>query len=99
MLVEREASSRIGNSLRIIRRIARDEGSLTAFYRGLTPNLIGNSASGAFYFVWYDRIKYGLGSYHGIGRGLNYYDFFIASATAGHDPTSFHIVFGAKVLT
>ena len=76
-------SSRIGSSLRIIRRIATHEGNLKAFYRGLTPNLIGNSASWALYFVWYDRLKHEIEKRHVYGFGLSYYEYFVASATAG----------------
>ncbi len=67
----------------MIRNIAREEGSLTAFYRGLSPNIVGNSVSWALYFLWYDKLKKGLGVYHGSTYQLSYYDFFIASGTAG----------------
>lgn len=82
--VDRESPSQFGGSLRLVRRIVRNEGTVSALYRGLTPNLVGNSLSWAFYFVWYDRIKYGIRSYRGFDNGgLSYYDFFIASGTAG----------------
>ena len=72
-----------GSSFRIIQGIVRDEGSLTAFYRGLSPNIIGNSISWALYFLWYDRLKNGLQVYHGSKESLSYYDFFVASGAAG----------------
>lgn len=59
------------------------EGFSNGFYRGLSPNLIGNSVSWALYFLWYGRIKAALGVYHGSDSGLSYYDFFFASGAAG----------------
>lgn len=74
-----------------MQNIARNEGGLRAFYRGLGPNIVGNSISWALYFVWYDRIKHeiqeyrrpGIGTGTGTETGLSYYDFFIASGAAG----------------
>lgn len=59
------------------------EGAVTAFYRGLSPNLLGNSVSWALYFVSYDRLKSGIQAYHGRSYRLSYYDFFLASGAAG----------------
>lgn len=42
-----------GNSSRILRNIVREEGRYTALYRGLMPNMIGNSVSWALYFLWF----------------------------------------------
>ena len=68
----------------MVREIFRNEGAIRALYRGLTPNLVGNSMSWALYFVCYDRIKDDIRSYRGFDNGgLMYYDFFIASGTAG----------------
>lgn len=47
----------MGSSLRIIRTIHASEGGLPAFYRGLVPNLVGNSSSWAIYFLFYGNIK------------------------------------------
>jgi len=66
-----------------VRNIARNEGGIRAFSRGLGPNIVGNSISWALYFVWYDRIKHGIQDYRGPRTGLSYYDFFIASGAAG----------------
>ncbi|KAL9129849.1 MAG: hypothetical protein Q9217_001804 [Psora testacea] len=78
-----QSTTRIGSSLRIVREIARDERSVSAFYRGLTPNLVGNSVSWALYFVWYDQIKHGARAWRGREDGLSYYDYFLASGAAG----------------
>ena len=83
MTVEQNASSHFGGSLRVVGRIVKHEGRLVALYRGLTPNLVGNSASWAFYFVWYDRMKHAFEVYHGHGVHLTHYDYFLSSATAG----------------
>jgi len=45
-------SSQWGSSFRILQGIVRDEGSYAALYRGLTPNMLGNSISWALYFLW-----------------------------------------------
>ena len=70
--IEQNERSRPGGSLRIIRRIAAENSSshgnsiarvgsssevVRAFYRGLMPNMIGNSISWALYFMWYGNIK------------------------------------------
>lgn len=82
--VDRVSSSRIGSSLRVVRDIARNEGGIQAFYRGLTPNLVGNSVSWALYFFWYSNVKDILARSHKSGReGLGSADYFIASGAAG----------------
>ncbi|KAL8829701.1 MAG: hypothetical protein Q9191_001854 [Dirinaria sp. TL-2023a] len=81
--VDRTSSSALGSSLRITRDIARNEGLLTGFYRGLTPNIIGNSVSWSLYFLWYGRLKDGLQYLHGDHHPLLSYDYFLGSATAG----------------
>ncbi|KAI9881398.1 MAG: hypothetical protein M1830_003405 [Pleopsidium flavum] len=64
------------------RDIARNEGSIGAFYRGLSPNIIGNSVSWALYFLWYGKIKDGLYAYHGSQQELSSLDYFFASGVA-----------------
>ncbi|KAL2367513.1 mitochondrial folate carrier protein Flx1 [Blastomyces gilchristii SLH14081] len=84
--VDRFSSSRIGSSLRIARSIARHEGGIIAgFYRGLTPNLVGNSVSWGLYFLWYSNIKDTLHVLHGSRTegGLGSLDYFVASGVAG----------------
>ncbi|KAK2781388.1 hypothetical protein FQN53_000579 [Emmonsiellopsis sp. PD_33] len=82
--VDRFSSSRIGSSLRIIRNISRNEGGIAGFYRGLTPNLVGNSVSWGMYFFWYSNIKSTLHVLHGSRKeGLGSLDYFLASGTAG----------------
>lgn len=46
-----------GASLAVFRTIFHNEGPtrLAALYRGLTPNLVGNSAGWALYFLWYKQ--------------------------------------------
>jgi len=82
--VDRTSSSRIGNSLRIIHRIYKTEGGLPAFYRGLAPNLIGNSTSWALYFMWYSSFKDAICTYRGREEWmLTSSDYFLASGSAG----------------
>ncbi len=75
------------SSIRTVRDIIRsNEGAVTAFYRGLSPNLVGNSVSWSLYFACYARLKSGLQTYHGQHHRLSYYDFFLASGAAGRTP-------------
>ncbi|KAL8710491.1 MAG: hypothetical protein Q9220_004923 [cf. Caloplaca sp. 1 TL-2023] len=55
--VDRVSSSHFGISVRHARNIFTNEGIARGFYRGLSPNLIGNSVSWALYFLWYHRVK------------------------------------------
>ncbi len=66
--------------------ILKNEGIANGFYRGLSPNLAGNSISWALYFLWYSEIKAGLQAYHASANGLSYHDFFLASGIAGMLP-------------
>jgi solute carrier family 25 folate transporter 32 len=43
----------MGGIVRIARQVYADEKSLLSFYRGLSPNMVGNAASWGFYFMWY----------------------------------------------
>ncbi|KAL4877650.1 mitochondrial carrier domain-containing protein [Aspergillus karnatakaensis] len=89
--VDRTSISRAGGSLRVIREIFRNEGGPVAFYRGLTPNILGNSSSWALYFLLYGDIKNAIGNWRfregtddGQRRGLlTSSDYFIASGSAG----------------
>ncbi|KAI4269615.1 MAG: hypothetical protein L6R38_007413 [Xanthoria sp. 2 TBL-2021] len=81
--VDRASSSHAGTSLRLVKNILKNEGTAKGFYRGLSPNLAGNSISWALYFLWYSRIKAGLQAYYANGIGLSYHDFFLASGFAG----------------
>lgn len=47
-----DKKAQLGDSLRIVKNIAKNEGSYVALYRGLMPNMLGNSVSWALYFLW-----------------------------------------------
>ncbi|EMC96953.1 hypothetical protein BAUCODRAFT_32699 [Baudoinia panamericana UAMH 10762] len=54
------------------------------YYRGLMPNMIGNSVSWALYFMWYGSIKdYVRAARGGTVRELRGSDYFLASTAAG----------------
>ncbi|KAF2456678.1 mitochondrial folate carrier protein Flx1 [Lineolata rhizophorae] len=79
-----ESRSQWGNSMRIFRKIVRDEGRLSALYRGLMPNMVGNSVSWALYFLWYRNLKDALQVYRGgTGNNLLSVDYFAASGLSG----------------
>jgi solute carrier family 25 (mitochondrial folate transporter), member 32 len=52
-------TSVLGASIKVFRGLLHTEGStrLAALYRGLTPNLVGNSAGWALYFLWYRQFQ------------------------------------------
>ncbi|KAJ5166518.1 uncharacterized protein N7482_005299 [Penicillium canariense] len=82
--VDRSTSSRLGSSLRIIRGITTHEGGFTAFYRGLAPNLIGNSTSWGLYFLCYSSLKGAICTYRAQEEWmLTSSDYFLASGGAG----------------
>ncbi|KAI5283883.1 hypothetical protein KEM52_003185 [Ascosphaera acerosa] len=56
--VDRRHASHVGAAIHVARDIWRNEGrgrrhALAGLYRGLTPNLLGNSVSWGLYFLWY----------------------------------------------
>jgi solute carrier family 25 folate transporter 32 len=91
--------SQWGGSFRILRQVVREEGRYTALYRGLMPNMLGNSVSWALYFLWYiascllfksntDLYRYGnakdlFQAWRGSDVKLTSTDYFISSGTAG----------------
>ncbi|KAI4215057.1 MAG: hypothetical protein LQ351_002371 [Letrouitia transgressa] len=83
--IDQSSSSQFGSSFRIAREAINHDGVTRGLYRGLSPNLIGNSVSWALYFLCYGGIKDRLGADQ---RGLTYYEYFIASGTAGSRPTT-----------
>lgn len=71
----------------MIREIAQNEGGVRAFYRGLTPNIIGNSTSWGIYFLCYSNIKDIIRrSNKSNGEELTSSDYFVASGAAGMYP-------------
>lgn len=68
----------------MIREIFHHEGGVSAFYRGLTSNIIGNSISWGVYFFCYSNIKDAMqGSRGSTNQELTSTDYFVASGTAG----------------
>jgi len=97
--LKQNAKARPGDSWRVIREIAQEakleaqmEGLgrktgvsnvVQSFYRGLMPNMIGNSVSWALYFMWYGNIKDLVRAARGTGSPLTSSDYFIASGVSG----------------
>ena len=64
---------------------------------------MGNSVSWGLYFLWYDKAKHGISTYRGGGQGLSYYDYFLASGTAGtlclsQKPVTFVVILKVHVV-
>ena len=84
LLVDRLSSSRVGGSVLVVREIFQNEGGVKAFYRGLTPNIVGNSTSWALYFLCYSNIKGAMRTWRDSqNQDLTSADFFLASGSAG----------------
>lgn len=68
---------------------SRNKVVIQAFYRGLMPNMIGNSVSWALYFMWYGNIKDLVRTVRvktqgeEKGRRLGSMDYFLASGLSG----------------
>lgn len=77
----------LGSSLRTLRLIIKNEGPthFAALYRGLTPNLVGNSASWGLYFLWYARAQDLIRSYRSYSptQQLSTVDYLTASSISG----------------
>ncbi|KAF1957610.1 mitochondrial carrier [Byssothecium circinans] len=78
-----KTKSRPGDSFRILRHVIRDEGGARALYRGLWPNMLGNSLGWGLYFLFYGRAKEILQKRRGYGERLGSAEFFGASIVAG----------------
>lgn len=101
-IVDNARSTRLGSSARVAQAVLRHEGGWTALYRGLTPNLIGNSTSWALYFLWYGELKKSISSLHGRRETLTPYDYFFASGIAGESTYAVHgkpLTFTLGILT
>jgi primary-amine oxidase len=78
-----QTRSRAGDSFRILRNVVRDEGGARALYRGLWPNLLGNSLGWGLYFLFYGNLKELFQSRRKNGEHLGSAEFFSASIIAG----------------
>jgi primary-amine oxidase len=78
-----QTRSRRGDSFRILRNVIKDEGGVKALYRGLWPNLLGNSLGWGLYFLFYGNLKALFQSRKREGEHLGSAEFFSASIVAG----------------
>ncbi|KAF2463701.1 uncharacterized protein BDR25DRAFT_329522 [Lindgomyces ingoldianus] len=78
-----QTTSRPGDSFRIFRHVVRDEGGFRALYRGLWPNMLGNSLGWGLYFLFYGKLKDLMQARRGHGEYLSSAEFFSASIIAG----------------
>ncbi|KAF2176287.1 hypothetical protein K469DRAFT_607741 [Zopfia rhizophila CBS 207.26] len=78
-----QTASKPGDSLRIFHHVIRDEGGVRALYRGLWPNMLGNSLGWGLYFLFYRNMKDLMQSRRGHGQYLSSAEFFTASIIAG----------------
>ncbi|KAI9714850.1 MAG: hypothetical protein M1820_000139 [Bogoriella megaspora] len=81
--VRQGQQTRWGDTFRIMGKLASEEPKARAFYRGLMPNMVGNSISWALYFLWYGNLKEMLVSMRGHNAQLSSSDYFIASGVSG----------------
>jgi len=77
----------LNSSRSVLRDILRNEGPtrLSALYRGLTPNLVGNSAGWGLYFLWYGEAQDVIRSWRGYtpDQQLTSVDYLSASSASG----------------
>lgn len=78
-----QTRSRPGDSFRILSNVIKDEGGVKALYRGLWPNLLGNSLGWGLYFLFYGNLKELFRKRRREGEHLGSADFFSASIIAG----------------
>ncbi|KAF1915680.1 copper amine oxidase [Ampelomyces quisqualis] len=78
-----QTRSRPGDSFRILRHVVQEEGGVKALYRGLWPNLLGNSLGWGLYFLFYGNLKELFQSRRQKGEHLGSAEFFSASIIAG----------------
>ncbi|OAP56986.1 hypothetical protein AYL99_09098 [Fonsecaea erecta] len=85
--VDTSAHPLLNSSRAVLRDILRNEGPsrLAAMYRGLSPNLVGNSAGWALYFLWYREAQDAIRSLRGYSAGqqLTAVDYLTASSASG----------------
>jgi solute carrier family 25 (mitochondrial folate transporter), member 32 len=77
----------LNSSRSVLRDLLRNEGPsrLAALYRGLTPNLVGNSAGWGLYFLWYREAQDVIRSVRGYSpaQQLTSIDYLTASSVSG----------------
>jgi len=88
--VDTQSASRPGDSIRIFRTVIHDEGGVRALYRGLWPNMLGNSLGWGLYFLFYRNLKDIMQKRGGYGENLPTAQIFLASSAAG---TSTGVIF------
>ncbi|EXJ72035.1 uncharacterized protein A1O5_04538 [Cladophialophora psammophila CBS 110553] len=85
--VDTSAHPLLNSSRAVLRDILRNEGPsrLAALYRGLSPNLVGNSAGWALYFLWYREAQEVIRNLRGYspGQQLTAVDYLTASSASG----------------
>ena len=85
--VDTSSKTQFGSSLKVLRDIVKHEGptQLSALYRGLTPNLLGNSLGWALYFLWYRQAQDAIKKLRGYAQDtqLTSIDYLSASAASG----------------
>lgn len=87
MQLDTSAHPLLNSSRSVFQDILRNEGPtrISALYRGLTPNLVGNSAGWGLYFLWYkqgqDLVRYMRG--YNKEQPMTNVDYLTASAGAG----------------
>ncbi|KIV91064.1 hypothetical protein PV10_05649 [Exophiala mesophila] len=77
----------LNSSRSVLRDILRNEGPtrIAALYRGLTPNLVGNSAGWGLYFLWYRQAQDLIRNVreYAPGQALTAVDYLAASSMSG----------------
>ncbi|KAK9475951.1 mitochondrial carrier domain-containing protein [Lipomyces japonicus] len=71
-----------GRAVEIANELRSSNSPFKEIYRGLVPNLVGNTTSWASYFYWYETIKQELNIYYGA-QGLGSIDYLASAMASG----------------
>ncbi|KAK9381788.1 mitochondrial carrier domain-containing protein [Kockiozyma suomiensis] len=80
--LDNSSRSHMGGILHIVNDLRQSKHPLQEAYRGLIPNIVGNTASWAAYFFWYEKIKEKVQKVSGR-QDLGFADYLVSSGLAG----------------
>ncbi|KAK9449382.1 mitochondrial carrier domain-containing protein [Limtongia smithiae] len=74
--------SPMGGIANVVRDLRHSQRPLQEIYRGLMPNLVGNTVSWGSYFMWYEYLKDKMGDFYGR-KDLRFADYLVCSGASG----------------
>ncbi|KAJ8101237.1 mitochondrial carrier domain-containing protein [Lipomyces tetrasporus] len=80
--IDNKNRTHVGGILHVIRDLRQSQAPFKEAYRGLMPNLIGNTVSWGSYFFWYELIKTQVAHVQGHGE-LSFTDYLLSAGSSG----------------